>query len=144
MDVKAVPTSKNTERLSEKFGIPSISIDEVDRIDLAIDGVDEIDPCFNAIKGGGGALFREKVIADIAETIIWIMDESKLVEKLGTFPLPVEILPFGHTHVIKKLKEFSPNPILRKTNGKIFVTDNGNYVVDVPIMNTTNIGMNED
>ncbi len=62
MDVKAVPTSKNTERLSEKFGIPSISIDEVDRIDLAIDGVDEIDPCFNAIKGGGGALFREKVL----------------------------------------------------------------------------------
>ncbi len=62
-----------------------------------------------------------------------------MVEKLGTFPLPVEILPFGHTHVIKKLKEFSPNPILRKTNGKIFVTDNGNYVVDVPIMNTTNI-----
>lgn len=87
MDAKAVPTSKDTEKLSKRFGITLISIDEVDRIDLAIDGVDEIDPWFNVIKGGGGALFREKVIADIAKTVIWIMDESKLVDKLGAFPL---------------------------------------------------------
>ncbi len=139
MDIKAVPTSKDTEKLAEKFGIPLISIDRVDRIDLAIDGVDEIDPCFNAIKGGGGALFREKIVADMAETVIWIMAENKLVERIGAFPLPVEVLPFGYTYVIRRLKEFSFRPALRMKAGKPYVTDNGNYIMDIPIENTMDI-----
>ena len=139
LDIKAVPTSKNTEILAEKAGIPLVSIDEVKRIDLTIDGVDEIDLSFNAMKGGGGALLREKIVADIAETVIWIMDESKLVDKLGAFPLPVEVLPFGYTHVIKRLKELSFNPALRMLDGKTFVTDNGNYIVDLPLGNIVDI-----
>lgn len=102
MNLKAVATSKGTENLAKELNIPLIAINEVDRIDLAIDGVDEIDNQFNAIKGGD-ALFREKIVANLANEVIWIMDDSKLVDSIGEFPLPVEILLYGHTHVIGKL-----------------------------------------
>jgi len=92
LNIKAVATSQSTTNLANDFKIPLVSIDEVERIDLAIDGVDEIDGQFNAIKGGGGALFREKMVANIADNVIWIMDSSKIVDSIGTFPLPVEIL----------------------------------------------------
>ncbi len=131
--IKAVPTSRHTEILMRELNIPLVSIDEISHIDLAIDGVDEIDHRFNAIKGGGGALFREKIVAGMAESVIWIMDASKMVDQLGAFPLPVEVLPFGYTHVITKLNEFSFNPALRKADGKPYVTDNGNYIVDLHI-----------
>ncbi|MGL4772705.1 MAG: ribose-5-phosphate isomerase RpiA [Clostridium sp.] len=133
MDLKAVATSKSTEDLARKYNIPLVEIDEIDRIDLCIDGVDEIDKHFNAIKGGGGALFREKIVANLAHKVIWIMDESKLVESIGAFPLPVEILPYGHTQVLRKLKEFSFNPVIRMNDGKNYITDNGNYIVDLHI-----------
>ncbi len=139
MNIKAVVTSQSTESLAIELKIPLVSIDEVDTIDLAIDGVDEIDSAFNAIKGGGGALFREKIVASLAKKVIWIMDESKLVENIGDFPLPVEVLPFGYTHTLKKLKEFSLNPELRVVDGKTFITDNGNYIVDLHLEKQLNI-----
>lgn len=139
MNLKAVATSKSTENLAKELNIPLIDIDEVDRIDLVIDGVDEIDSQFNAIKGGGGALFREKIVANLAKEVIWIMDESKLVDNIGDFPLPVEILPYGYTLVIKKLHDYSLNPVIRMKDGKFFITDNGNYIVDLHIGKPMNI-----
>lgn len=131
LKIKAVPTSKVTEQQARELGIPLVDINEVDHIDLDIDGVDEIDGNFNATKGGGGALFREKVVADLAKEVIWIMDESKLVNNLGNFPLPVEILPYGYKIVFKKLKEYGYNPAMRMKEGELFITDNGNYIVDL-------------
>lgn len=131
MNIKAVATSKNTEELAKKLHIPVVKIDEIDKIDLCIDGVDEIDTNFHAIKGGGGALFREKIVANLSEEVIWIMDESKLVEKIGKFPLPVEILPYGYIHVIKILEKYSLKPKIRMKGQEIFVSDNGNYIVDL-------------
>ncbi|MHB9054633.1 MAG: ribose-5-phosphate isomerase RpiA [Paludibacteraceae bacterium] len=139
MNLKAVATSKSSENLANEFNIPLVSIDKTDRIDLVIDGVDEIDDSFNAVKGGGGALFREKIVARLAKNAIWIMDESKLVDAIGRFPLPVEILPFGHTHILKQLSDFSLNPVLRIRDGKVFETDNGNYIADLHIGKPLNI-----
>ena len=137
MKLQAVATSIATENQAKGLGIPLLSIDEVDHIDLAIDGVDEIDGQFNAIKGGGGALFREKMVANLADHVIWIMHEAKLVDAIGEFPLPVEILPYGHTHILKALEEF--HPVLRQKDGKTFVTDNGNYIADLHIGKPMNI-----
>lgn len=131
MNLKAIATSISTERIAMELNIPLLSIDEIERIDLAIDGVDEIDSSFNAIKGGGGALFKEKIVAQLAKRVIWIMDDTKLVDAIGHFPLPVEILPFGYTHILRELNEL--NPKLRTVGDKIFVTDNGNYIVDLHI-----------
>lgn len=139
MKLKAVATSKNTERLARELHIPLVLIDEVDKIDLCIDGVDEIDKHFNAIKGGGGALFREKIVANLADEVIWIMDDSKLVDSIGTFPLPIEVLPYGYTQVVRKLKEHSFNPVIRKKDNNVFITDNGNYIVDLHIGNLMDI-----
>jgi len=139
MNIKAVATSQNTEKLINELKIPLLNIDEAETIDLAIDGVDEIDPHFNAIKGGGGALFREKVVASLAKEVIWIMDESKLVDAIGNFPLPVEILPYGYTHLLKKLEDLSLKPVLRKKDGETVLTDNGNYIVDLHIGKPMNI-----
>lgn len=129
--IKAVTTSYATEKIAGGLNIPMFTVDEVAGIDLLIDGVDEIDGSFNAIKGGGGALFREKLIARLSKKIIWILDDSKFVDAIGSFPLPVEILPFGYTHTLKKLHRMSLNPELRLNGEEPFVTDNGNYIVDL-------------
>ncbi|MFR1716100.1 MAG: ribose 5-phosphate isomerase A [Butyricicoccus sp.] len=106
-------------------------MDELDHVDLAIDGVDEIDPQFNAIKGGGGALYREKVVASMAKEVIWIMDESKLVDKIGAFHLPVEIAQYGSKQAMERMAAYGWNPVLRVRDGKTFVTDNGNFIADL-------------
>jgi len=138
--IKAVATSKGTENLANELNIPILTIDEVDSIDLVIDGVDEIDPAFNAIKGGGGALFREKIVAKQAKEVIWIMDESKLVDAIGNFPLPVEILPYGYTQHLRRLEEYGFNPVLRKNKeGGTYITDNGNYIADLHLGKPMNI-----
>ena len=131
MKLKAIPTSKATEAQACELGIPLLTIDEVDHIDLAIAGVDEIDPQFSAIKGGGGALYREKVVATLADEVIWIMDESKLVDQIGAFHLPVEIAQYGSKQAMKKMEEFGFHPVLRVKEGRTFVTDNGNFIADL-------------
>ena len=131
LNIQAVATSKATEKQAQKLGIPLLDINEVKYIDIAIDGVDEIDRNFNATKGGGGALFREKIVANLAQEVIWIMDESKIVDNIGKFPLPVEILPYGYKVTYQKLKEHGYNPTMRLREDDLFVTDNGNYIVDL-------------
>lgn len=131
LNIQMVSTSIQTVELAKSLGLNIKELEEIDHIDLAVDGVDEIDKNFNAIKGGGAALFREKIVADIAKEVIWIYDESKDVEKLGKFNLPVEILPFGYTHTVRKLTEAGLNPVIRKKDGEILITDNHNYIADL-------------
>ena len=131
LNIQMVSTSIQTVELARSLGLNIKELEEIDHIDLAVDGVDEIDKNFNAIKGGGAALFREKIVADIAKEVIWIYDESKDVEKLGKFNLPVEILPFGYSHTVRKLIEAGLNPVIRKKDGEILITDNHNYIADL-------------
>ena len=131
LNIQMVSTSIQTVELAKSLGLNIKELEEIDHIDLAVDGVDEIDKNFNAIKGGGAALFREKIVADIAKEVIWIYDESKDVEKLGKFNLPVEILPFGYSHTVRKLTEVGLNPVIRKKDGEILITDNHNYIADL-------------
>ena len=131
LNIQMVSTSIQTVELAKSLGLNIKELEEINHIDLAVDGVDEIDKNFNAIKGGGAALFREKIVADIANEVIWIYDESKDVEKLGKFNLPVEILPFGYSHTVRKLTEAGLNPVIRKKDGEILITDNHNYIVDL-------------
>lgn len=131
LKIECVSTSKESANLAKELGLPLKNINEVDGIDLTIDGVDEIDLHFNAIKGGGGALLREKIVASLSSKVIWIMDDSKLSDMLGSFYLPVEIIPFGDLHIFNKFLDLGYNPVLRIEDGKIFITDNGNYIIDL-------------
>ncbi len=133
LKIQAVATSRATENMAKELGISLIDVNDVDYIDVAIDGVDEIDRDFNATKGGGGALFREKIVASLAKKVIWIMDDSKLVESIGEFPLPVEILPYGYKATFKRLRALGYNPVMRLKNNELYVTDNGNYIADLHI-----------
>lgn len=133
LKITGVPTSNSTTSLAISFGIPLVSIENVKEIDLTIDGVDEVDPEFNSIKGGGGALLYEKMVASTSKKVIWIVDSSKLVKKLGRFPLPIEIVTFGHTHTLQRLKDAGLNPSLRKKDGEVFQSDGGNFIVDLKL-----------
>ena len=95
LEIVGVTTSLATKKQAEALGIPLKSVDEVDYIDVTIDGADEIAPDFSGIKGGGGALLFEKIVAEQSKSVIWIVDESKMVDYLGRFPLPVEVVPYG-------------------------------------------------
>lgn len=143
-DVVGIPTSVRTKEQAEELGIPLITLDENSDLDVAIDGADEVDPDLNLVKGGGGALLREKMVEVCAKKFIVIVDESKLCEGLGPgFPIPVEITPFCSGHTIRKIGELPSlkgcKPILRlgsSSNNQIdgedpAVTDNGNYIVDL-------------
>lgn len=129
--LQAVVTSEATERLAVSLGIPIIRPEAGVKVDLAIDGVDEIDDSFCAVKGGGGALLREKIVARRAEQVIWIMDESKLVKRLGTFPFPAEVLPFGSAWAAEEIKGLGGTAACRQRDGRPFVTDNGNWILDI-------------
>jgi len=131
LKIKAVSTSKSTSIMAQKLSIPLLSIDQVDSIDLTVDGADEIDPNFNGIKGGGGALLIEKIIASISRENIWVIDSNKLVNKLGAFPLPIEVVPYAVSTVMKKLEKKNFKPVLRKLNNMNFITDNNNYIIDL-------------
>lgn len=132
--LRAVATSEATAKLARELNIEVLDIDEVERIDLAIDGVDEIDPEFNAIKGGGAAHFREKIVATLADRVIWIMDSSKQVEHIGAFGLPIEILTFGHIHTLRYLAEAGLEPKIRYTDaGEPKISDNGNMICDLEL-----------
>ncbi len=133
-NIKGIPTSFQARVLAKKYGIPLTTLDEVDRIDVAIDGADEVDPQKNLIKGGGAAHTQEKIVDSLAEQFIVVVDSGKLVEALGsTFLLPVEVLPMAVTPVMQAIEKLGGKPELRmgvKKAGPV-VTDQGNLVVDV-------------
>lgn len=129
--VRGVATSQATAELAARLGVPVVPIDAVDRLDLAIDGADEVDPRKNLIKGGGGAHLRERLVAILARELIVIVDESKLVPELGrSFPLPVEVVPFGWQHTAARVAATGCQTSRRERDGAPFVTDNGNFVLD--------------
>ncbi|MGH2644253.1 MAG: ribose-5-phosphate isomerase RpiA [Chitinophagaceae bacterium] len=130
LQIKAIATSNQSEKQAKNLHIPLISFSELDHIDVDIDGADEVDENLNLIKGGGGALLREKIIASSSRKMIVVVDESKMVKTLGKFPLPVEVIPFGWEMTFRKLRSFGCTPVLRKKNDQVFVTDNGNYIID--------------
>ncbi|SFF10655.1 ribose-5-phosphate isomerase [Paenibacillus catalpae] len=130
LNIQAVATSVQSEQLAKELGIPMMSFADVDVLDLTIDGADEVDSGLHLIKGGGGALLREKIVAAASKQLIIIVDESKVVNQLGKFPLPVEIVPFAFELTVKKLRNLGCEPKLRKNGEELFVTDNGNYIAD--------------
>jgi ribose 5-phosphate isomerase A len=127
----AVPTSSDVQKLAEEKGIPLTTLNEVDSIDLTIDGADEIDTNWQLIKGGGGALLQEKLVASVSRDLVIIADHSKMVDQLGNFPLPVEVVPYGWKQVQKRLEQFYKIRItLREKNNRPFLTDHGHYILD--------------
>jgi ribose 5-phosphate isomerase A len=133
-DIKGIPTSFQARVLAKEYGIPLTTLDEVDHIDIAIDGADEVDPQKNLIKGGGAAHTQEKIVDSLASQFIVVVDSGKLVDALGsTFLLPVEVLPMAVTPVMKAIERLGGKPALRmgvKKAGPV-VTDQGNLVIDV-------------
>ena len=130
--IQGIPTSIHTKRIAKEEKIPLTTLDEHPEIDITIDGADEVDSNLNLIKGGGGALTREKIIAYNSKKVIIVVDDSKVVKALGIdFPLPVEIVKFGWTSTKKTLETFGCNVALREImKGEPFITDNGNYILD--------------
>jgi ribose 5-phosphate isomerase A len=128
----AIPTSEQTAEHARRLGIPLSSLAEYHQIDLTIDGADEVERGdLNLIKGGGGALLREKIVASASKQLVIIVDETKLVDHLGHFPLPVEVVPFGWQATARKVENLGGNPTLRVgADGKTFVTDGGHYILD--------------
>ena len=130
LSIRGIPTSDATKILAESEGIPLIDFSETMSIDLTIDGADEIDANLNMIKGGGAALLREKIVASASREEIIIVSSSKLVQQLGAFPLPVEVIPFGWQIVFNQLESLQGNPELRLKQGQPSMTDQGNFIVD--------------
>ena len=137
LKVVGVPTSEGTRAQAEAAGVPLTTLDEIDHLDLTVDGADEIDRDFNLIKGGGGALLREKIVAAASDRMIVIADDSKWVERLGRFPLPIEVIPFGLAATQRAIAGafvragVSGDMALRKgADGHVFVTDGGHWIVD--------------
>lgn len=130
LQIEAVATSENTASLAESLGIPLLDFNQVHSIDITIDGADEFTSDLKLIKGGGGALFREKIVASMTKHEIIIADSSKLVDQLGAFTVPIEVVPFALNHVVKEIKLLHGSPVLRKKSGHLFITDNGNYILD--------------
>lgn len=133
LKVKCVSTSNHTSELAKSLGIEIIDLNEVAYIDLTIDGTDEVDKNLNGIKGGGGALLFEKIVAKASRKVIWIADSSKYVNQLGKFPLPVEVIPFGSNLVFRKFLESGYNPKKRKKGEQIYITDSGNEIIDLQL-----------
>lgn len=131
-NIIGVPTSEGTARRAREFGIPLTTLDDHPRLDLTIDGADEVDPHLNLIKGLGGALLREKIIASVSDQLIIVADERKIVDQLGTHaPLSVEVVPFGWRIHMQYLESLGSEPTLRRTEaGEPYVTDGGHYIID--------------
>ena len=136
LKVTGVATSERSEQLCRELGIPVASLDEMPRLDLDIDGADEIGPKMALVKGGGGALLREKIVAFASARMLVIADHSKLVKTLGAFPLPIEVNPFGLEATKRAIADvakslgLSGNISLRTKNNKIFITDGGHFILD--------------
>lgn len=135
--VVGVPTSEATRRQAESLGVPLATLDQEPSLDLTVDGADEVDPALNLIKGGGGALLREKIVASASREMIVIADESKFVERLGHFPLPIEIVDFGVPAILRAIEGAlaaadcaGPLALRHKADGHVFVTDQGHVIAD--------------
>ena len=133
LEIVGVTTSLATKKQAEALGIPLKSVDEVDYIDVTIDGADEIAPDFSGIKGGGGALLFEKIVAEQSKSVIWIVDESKMVDYLGRFPLPVEVVPYGSEQLFKRFEALGYKPTFRERDGERYLTDSKNYIIDLDV-----------
>ena len=130
LSIKAVASSIRSEELAKNAGIILIPFSEVEHIDLYIDGADEVDPNLNLIKGGGGAMLREKILAFHSKEFIVIVDSSKLVPHLGKFLLPVEVVPFAMELTVRQLQKLGCTTVIRQDNDKTYITDNENIIVD--------------
>jgi len=135
LKIRGVPTSRDTAELARQQGIPLIDQDNAWIIDVAIDGADQVDPNFNLIKGGGGALLKEKIVAASAKQFIVMVDQTKRVPVLGgSFPLPIEVVHFGWGSTAREIEALTKSHVvLRERNGAPFQTDSGNMIVDVHI-----------
>ena len=131
LSIHAIASSEDSEHLGRSYGIPFLTLDECERLDLTVDGADEIAPGLALIKGGGGKLLREKIVASATEYFVIIADESKVVDKLGRFPLPVEVIPMAAPLVRRSLEGLGFHVALRKLgNGSPYITDEGNLLFD--------------
>ena len=134
LKIVGVPTSYASKKQAEALNIPVKTIDQVNYVDLTIDGADEISQDFHGIKGGGAALLFEKVVATYSKEIIWIVDESKMVDKLGRFPLPVEVIPYGQDQLFRLLQEKNYHPSFRmESEETLKQTDSGNSIIDLQL-----------
>ena len=130
LKIKAVASSDHSETLARELNIPLISFADVKQIDITIDGADEVDEKFNLIKGGGGALLREKILVYNSKKFLVVVDESKLVTQLGKFPLPVEAISFASNLTLEHLKALGCEPKIRTDKNETYKTDNGNLIID--------------
>ncbi len=133
--LRGVPTSQETAMLAKESGIPLIDTEDQWEIDVAIDGADQVDPDFNLIKGGGGALLKEKIVAASAKQFIVMVDHTKQVPVLGgSFPLPIEIIPFGWANTVREIEVLTKSRVvLREREGALFKTEAGHFIVDAHI-----------
>jgi ribose 5-phosphate isomerase A len=130
LKIRGIPTSSQTRELATSLGIPLTTFDEVQEINVTIDGADEVDPQLCLTKGGGGALLREKIVASASRQLVIIADSSKQVPMLGKFPLPIEVIAFAQPVVKKKIEALGASVKLRQSNGSPFVTDEGHHILD--------------
>lgn len=133
LDIKTISTSNATSNFAKSLGIKVLNISDVDEIDLTIDGADEVDSNLNGIKGGGGALLYEKIVASSSKKNIWMVDSTKRVEMLGRFPLPLEVVPFGSNQTFNKLFLLGYNPKFRIVDGRYYVTDGNHFIIDLQL-----------
>jgi len=125
-----VPTSEATAEMARSHGLEVVGLDVATSIDMTVDGVDEVDGGLDAIKGGGGALMREKIVASLSRSVVYMGDSTKPVAKLGAFPLPVEVSPFAAPAIMRRLKDLGAEPKLRLGASGPFVSDEGHWIVD--------------
>jgi ribose 5-phosphate isomerase A len=144
LKVVAVPTSEATRAQAERLGIALTALDETPQLDLTVDGADEIAPDLTLIKGGGGALLREKIVASASARMVVIADQSKWVDVLGRFPLPIEIVPFGATVTQRQVEAVAAAagcpgsvPLRKIASGHPFVTDGGHWLIDAQLQRIT-------
>jgi ribose 5-phosphate isomerase A len=139
ISVRGVPTSKVSDELARSVGIPIVTLAEAGKIDVDIDGADAVDPRFNMIKGYGGALVREKIVAASSRRFVVLVGYEKIVKWLGERgPLPVEVIPFGLSLVTAKIKAMGMKPLVREKGGQQYITDNGNLILDCAVKKITN------
>ena len=149
LDIRGVPTSDATGSLARELGIALAALDDVKRVDLTVDGADEVGPGLSLIKGGGAALLREKLVWEASDRCVVIADAAKQVETLGKFPLPIEVVRFGHVHTGRRLADIAaefdlPPPRLRMADRGLVVTDGGNVIYDMgsnPIAEPAALGL---